>query len=207
MKKCLNDAFEELHREVCQNNEFDSHNSGSTLTVVLVEQDQLYCANVGDSKAILIWDVKKVQNNNGKPGTTPDKPVRAGDSQSGANITILTTSHQPDAPKEKARITKHKGEIRAQKTGGTGMPGDSNIMRVYARGKDGPGLAVSRSIGDMAAHDIGVSEKPDIQVVKLDHKRMSYTLVVASDGLWNIFGPNLVLKHLNTLMNGAFQTE
>ena len=104
----------------------------------------------------------------GKPGATPDK-VRAVDSQSGANITILTATHQPDAPKEKARIAKYKGEVRAQKNGGTGMPGESNIMRVYARGKDGPGLAVSRSIGDAHGHEIGLTEKPDIQVVKLDH--------------------------------------
>lgn len=80
-------------------------------------------------------------------------------------------------------------------------------MRVYARGKDGPGLAVSRSIGDEVAHQLGVTERPDIQVVKLDHKRMSYTMVVASDGLWNIFGPNMVLKHLNSLMNGALEPE
>ena len=59
MKKCLNDAFEEVHREVCASCEIDWRHSGSTLTVVLIEQDQLYCANVGDSKAILIWDVKK----------------------------------------------------------------------------------------------------------------------------------------------------
>lgn len=87
------------------------------------------------------------------------------------------------------------------------MPGEANIMRVYARGKEGPGLAVSRSIGDGIAHELGVIEKPDIQVVKLDHKRMRYTLVVASDGLWNIFGPNVVLKHLNSLMHGALQPE
>ena len=87
------------------------------------------------------------------------------------------------------------------------MPGEANIMRVYARGKDGPGLAVSRSIGDEVAHQLGVTERPDIQVVKLDHKRMSYTMVVASDGLWNIFGPNMVLKHLNSLMNGALEPE
>jgi hypothetical protein len=36
---------------------------------------------------------------------------------------------------------------------------------------------------------------------------MSYTMVVASDGLWNIFGPNIVLKHLNSLMNGALEPE
>ena len=87
------------------------------------------------------------------------------------------------------------------------MPGDANIMRIYARGKDGPGLAVSRSIGDMEAHKLGVCERPDIQVVKLDHRRMRYTLVLASDGLWNVFGPNMVLRNLNTLMNGALQAE
>ena len=36
---------------------------------------------------------------------------------------------------------------------------------------------------------------------------MSYTMIVASDGLWNIFGPNMVLKHLNSLMNGALEPE
>jgi serine/threonine protein phosphatase PrpC len=87
MKKCLTDAFEEIHREVCASSEIDSHNSGSTLTVVIVESDQLYCANVGDSKAILIWDVKKPQS--GK-AASPDKNMRSSESQSGANITILT---------------------------------------------------------------------------------------------------------------------
>ena len=87
------------------------------------------------------------------------------------------------------------------------MPGEANIMRVYAKGKEGPGLAVSRSIGDLEAHSLGVTERPEISVMKLDHKRMRYTLVLASDGLWNIFGPNIVLKHLNTLMNGVLQPE
>jgi len=54
---------------------------------------------------------------------TPEKGTNRGSEQSGANITVLTAGHQPDAPKEKARINKHKGEIRAQKTGNTGMPG------------------------------------------------------------------------------------
>jgi len=33
-------------------------------------------------------------------------------------------------------------------------------MRVYFKGKEGPGLAMSRSIGDTDAHSIGVIEKP-----------------------------------------------
>jgi hypothetical protein len=39
--------------------------------------------------------------------------------------------------------------------------------------------------------------------VKLDRKRLKYTLVLASDGLWTVFGPNVVLKNLNSLMNGV----
>jgi len=94
MKKCLNDAFDEIHRELCSSSGIDVYHSGSTLTVVLIEQDQLYCANVGDSKAILIWDVKKtpIQYSGQKLGTAPDK-VRAVDTQSGANITVLTAAH------------------------------------------------------------------------------------------------------------------
>jgi serine/threonine protein phosphatase PrpC len=61
MKKCLTESFEQIHQQVCSSHDFDYAHSGSTLTVVLIEKDQLYCANVGDSKAILIWDVKKVQ--------------------------------------------------------------------------------------------------------------------------------------------------
>jgi len=29
---------------------------------------------------------------------------------------------------------------------------------------------------------------------------MRYTLVLASDGLWTVFGPNIVLKHLSGLL-------
>jgi hypothetical protein len=37
-------------------------------------------------------------------------------------------------------------------------------------------------------------------VIKLDRKRLRYTLVLASDGLWTVFGPNIVLKHLSGLL-------
>jgi hypothetical protein len=37
MKKCLTDSFEELHREICMSSEIDWRQSGSTLTVIIVE--------------------------------------------------------------------------------------------------------------------------------------------------------------------------
>jgi serine/threonine protein phosphatase PrpC len=45
--------------EALADESFDFKHSGSTLTVVIIEGDYLYCANVGDSKAVLIWEQKK----------------------------------------------------------------------------------------------------------------------------------------------------
>lgn len=146
MKSCLTQAFIDVHLQVTENPDIDSHNSGSTLTCVIIEQEQLYCANVGDSRAILIWDNKKKLNE--------DR------SSSSSNITILTANHQPDIPKEKIRINRAKGDVRPAKSNGNGLNENSTINRVYFKGKEGPGLAMSRSIGDTDAHTIGVIEKP-----------------------------------------------
>lgn len=37
----------------------------------------------------------------------------------------------------------------------------------------------------------------DITAVKMDRKRITYSILLASDGLWKIFNPNIVLKTLN----------
>lgn len=58
MKGHLVKAFEDLNTVVCEWKEFDSTVSGAALTVVLVEGDTLYCANVGSLKALLIWEGK-----------------------------------------------------------------------------------------------------------------------------------------------------
>jgi hypothetical protein len=93
----------------------------------------------------LIWDARKRLNEER--------------SSSGSNITILTANHQPDIPKEKVRINRAKGEVRPAKSNGIATE-NSAINRVYFKGREAPGLAMSRSIGDTDAHTIGVIEKP-----------------------------------------------
>ena len=39
MKSCLTQAFADVHLQVIENAEIDSHNSGSTLTCVIIEHD------------------------------------------------------------------------------------------------------------------------------------------------------------------------
>lgn len=54
--------------------------------------------------------------------------------------------------------------------------------RVYAKDEDGPGLAMSRSLGDTVAEKLGVISTPDVRVVKrlADKDR---ALVLCSDGV------------------------
>ena len=55
--------------------------------------------------------------------------------------------------------------------------------RVWMKNDNYPGLAMSRSIGDGIAHNIGVSDIPD--VLEFDVEKIKpIALVVASDGVW-----------------------
>lgn len=47
-----------------------------------------------------------------------------------------------------------------------------------------PGLMVSRSLGDIVAHNIGSLEIPDTNVIKL--KESDEFIVLGSDGLWDV---------------------
>lgn len=69
---------------------------------------------------------------------------------------MLTTDHLPSVPKENKRIYKFGGEVRPITIGGQ--------VRVWARGKDFPGVLFTRSIGDHLAHTIGVTHEPGISL-------------------------------------------
>ena len=57
-----------------------------------------------------------------------------------------------------------------------------------------PGLAMSRSLGDRMAHDLGCSYVPDINKYKLVNEQNQ--IVIASDGVWEVFSNLDVLKLL-----------
>jgi serine/threonine protein phosphatase PrpC len=55
--------------------------------------------------------------------------------------------------------------------------------RVWLKNKQVPGLAMTRSIGDMAATSVGVIARPEISVFPLTQN--DKILVIGSDGLWD----------------------
>ena len=53
---------------------------------------------------------------------------------------------------------------------------------MWIKGKNIPGLAMSRSLGDKMFESVGVISNPDILCFK--HKIIDKFIVIASDGLW-----------------------
>ena len=68
---------------------------------------------------------------------------------------------------------------------------------MWMKEKELPGLAMSRSLGDRLAHKVGVISKPgitifiylimliDVSIYKLNREEYEYTIVSASDGIWD----------------------
>ena len=69
----------------------------------------------------------------------------------------LTSPHTPEILLEKMRIYKNGGETRE----------DEGCSRIYQRGRMYPGLKVSRSLGDILAHHIGVKSEPNVVIREL----------------------------------------
>ena len=70
--------------------------------------------------------------------------------------------HTCENEAELTRIYKSRGEV---KTGNT-LTGDKK-PRVYVRGRTYPGLSTTRSLGDLLAHQIGVTSEPSIKIHKV----------------------------------------
>ena len=148
---------------------FSVSSSGTTATTLLIRDGYLHIAHVGDSRAILVQ-------------SSPESPDVL-------NILPLTRDHSPSNPEEQLRIEKHKGEVRAH--------GQDPHPRVYSRGTNFPGLAMSRALGDEFAKMYGVIAEPEVTQRPL-HPRDLF-VVVCSDGVWEVMSEstaaNLVHCH------------
>mmetsp|Transcript_15999 Transcript_15999/g.36639 ORF Transcript_15999/g.36639 Transcript_15999/m.36639 type:complete len:460 (-) Transcript_15999:74-1453(-) len=80
--------------------------------------------------------------------------------------------------KEGERVAAAGGMIVDKGPGLGGAP----LLRIYRRGDDGPGLAISRAFGDWSASDLGVTWEPDYAKARLEP---GCTVVLGSDGLWD----------------------
>ena len=147
----LKRLFRHVERDIAKNSDIDANFSGTTCVMVFQVGERLICANVGDSRAILI---------------------------KGDNIIPLSVDQKPDDPEESKRIIQNGGEISQFEEDGE----KSGPFRVWKKGEVYPGIAMSRSIGDLIASTLGVIPEPKFLEEKVD--KDTKFMVVASDGVW-----------------------
>ena len=70
-------------------------------------------------------------------------------------------------------------------------------LRVWLKNKPVPGLAMTRSIGDMSATSVGVVAEPEIKIIQKLTKA-DKILVIASDGLWDRFSNEEIMSIITT---------
>jgi serine/threonine protein phosphatase PrpC len=162
-------AYLHLNSDLLKRPTIDSSFSGSTAVSVLIRGNLAIGANAGDSRAIL------------------------GKKSDGVWTAVpLSNDHKPDNSSEQSRIQRCGGRVEPFK--GNSHPDETGRSlgpaRVWLRGEQIPGLAMSRSIGDSVAAQVGVISEPEVLQVELtrEHK----FLILASDGVWEFISSQAV---------------
>lgn len=148
---------------------FDVEYSGTTAVTVIVSPSGIVTwANIGDSRAVLISE--------------SDGKWKAKD---------LSNDHKPELPDEIERINKSGGRVEAYKDE---LGHDFGPKRVWLKYENLPGLAMSRSFGDLCAWRAGVIQHPEILEYKLC--KDDRAIILASDGVWEFLSSEDVMNIL-----------
>lgn len=131
--RMLIDTYERVN-DALKNQHFDRNFSGSTCVSVLITADAIFCANVGDSRAVLCRK-----------------------SRYSVQAIPLSTDHKPDLPSERQRILQKGGRIAPVFSEFQEPIGPA---RIWLQDEDMPGLAMSRAMGDYIATSIGLIAVP-----------------------------------------------
>ena len=164
----INQIFLETDNQLEKVN-FDATESGCTCVLVVHIGSHIICANTGDSRAILVLD-SMGQNNINDFYEVP-----------------LSYDYKPEMPEEKQRIELCGGVVEQLKNkNGEGV----GPYRVWVKDGGYPGLAMSRSIGDLIGKKLGVIPNPGI--LEYDLNESVKFIVVASDGIWEFISNEIV---------------
>ena len=186
--KIIKTIFSEVDKYLSEQKQYDTYTSGATCVLIIQIGNKIICANLGDSRAILIYEDSK--NNNTESNILYTK------------VYPLSLDSKPDLPSEKNRIINCGGEVHRGKNRNGIYSGP---MRVFPKGESCSGLAMSRSLGDFKMKHYGVINEPSFVEYNLDE--LSKYIVLCSDGVWDFMDNENVMKignkhYLNNNPNG-----
>ena len=159
-------SFDATSRGLYNDSGIDIYFSGSTCVTVLIVGNKIFCANVGDSRAVLARE------------------------QDGKLIGFaMNRDHKASEPDEEHRILTNGGRVEAFKDSVGRYVGP---QRVWHLNENIPGLAMSRSFGDHCAAQVGVIADPEVSEMNLSEK--DKFIVIASDGVWEFLSNDEVVR-------------
>mmetsp|Transcript_6290 Transcript_6290/g.8336 ORF Transcript_6290/g.8336 Transcript_6290/m.8336 type:complete len:1062 (-) Transcript_6290:158-3343(-) len=179
MTKAFTTTNVELHKAP----KIDDSLSGTTAIAVYIDQDDVYVANVGDSRAII-----GVQVDNklvAKPLSSDQTPYRKDERDRvkacGARVMSM------DQIEGFEPIHENWGNVNL----GEEIDEGGDPPRVWSQYGEYPGTAFTRSFGDMIAEELGVCAEPEILHRKIS-KGDRY-IVIASDGVFEFITNQTVI--------------
>ena len=92
MKEILIESYIQIQYDLTNSSNINCEFSGTTCITTLIQKNKIFCANTGDSRALIV----KYQNNVW-------------------NFLPLSNDHKPDKIVEKKRILQNKGEVDSYK--------------------------------------------------------------------------------------------
>ena len=175
INEIIEKTFKKINEKIINDPNIESTFSGSTCCSVIITPSKIYCANVGDSRAIL---GKKIREN-----FYISKEI--------------SHDHKPNEKLEKNRILKNGGRVESYKDENGNLIGPE---RVWKFNEDIPGLAMSRSFGDEIAHCVGIVCYPEIMDFEFEEE--DKFLIVASDGIWEFISSDEAVEILKEFYEG-----
>ena len=156
----LSKFFKKLYsktQDLFRTDKNDYQLSGTCAVCVLIKEGVIYTANLGDSRAV-VGSCSK-------------------DETCALEVSI---DHKPTREGEKERVISSGGKIERS------MIDDKEVgpYRVWKAEEDVPGIAITRSLGDLIAHSIGVIADPEVTAKEIDGD--DKFIVMGSDGVWDV---------------------
>ena len=171
------------------NEEMDCRGAGCTAVMMLYYKGVLYFSCIGDSRAMLATSAPPSQITAHQPARGDDKSLlaeimqrRSVSPETTFTAVQMTQDQKPEDPTELARIREAGGVVMRLEDNTGRRVGPYRVWKVEGLY---PGLAMSRSLGDGIAHEIGVVSTP-IVTSHQETKGMDFFIVLASDGVWDV---------------------
>ncbi|XP_047328152.1 probable protein phosphatase 2C 34 [Impatiens glandulifera] len=157
-----------VDRDLLHSRKIDAFNSGTTGLTIVRQGEQIFVANVGDSRAVL--------------GTISEEDGRLVAVQ-------LTIDFKPNLPQEAERIAECKGRVFC-------LEDEPGVHRVWLPNVESPGLAMSRAFGDYCIKDFGLISTPQVTQRQITAK--DQFIILATDGVWDVISNEEAVEIVST---------